>query len=461
MPELEQALDDARARQAAYLQQLTDFLRIPSVSTLPAHADDVRRAAEWLAENMRAAGLQHVEVMPTERHPVVYGDWLLAGDDAPTVLVYGHYDVQPADPLELWESPPFEPVIRDGELYARGASDDKGQMFLHVKAVESMLRANGRLPVNVKMIFEGEEEIGSPNLERFVREHTDLLAADSALVSDSRILAEDRPSILYALRGLTYMEVVVRGPKRDLHSGAYGGSVHNPAQVVGEIIAALHDGEGRVLIPGFYDDVRSLSAEEREALNSVPYPLEQWQAETGLEEPWGEPEYTLLERLGARPTCDVNGIYGGFQGEGGKTIIPARAGAKISMRLVPDQDPERIARLFTEYVRSIAGDQVELEILNHNNGWWAITDIDSAEMHAAADAFAATWGSRPYFTREGGSIPIVATFQRELGTPAVLMGFGLDDNIHSPNEHFRVAHFHRGIETVIHYYTNLAGQSSG
>lgn len=458
MSELEQALEHAQSSRGDYLAQLMEFLRIPSVSTLPGHQPDVQQAANWLADNMRNAGLQSVEIYPTDGHPIVYGEWMGAGEDAPTVLVYGHYDVQPVDPLDLWDTPPFEPEIRDGELYARGSSDDKGQMFIHVKAVQAMLAANGSLPVNVKMIFEGEEEIGSLHLETFVLDHTDLLAADSGLVSDSRILDADTPSILYALRGLTYMEVIVRGPSRDLHSGAYGGSVDNPAQVVGEIIAALHDDNGTILIPGFYDNVRELSDEEREALNAVPYTEAQWSEETGLDKPWGEKDYTLLERLGARPTCEVNGIYGGFQGEGGKTIIPAMAGAKISMRLVPDQDPDRIAEIFTDYVKSLVGDQVELEILNHNNGWWALADIDSPEMQAAADAFEATWGQEPYFTREGGSIPIVATFQKELGTPVVLMGFGLDDNIHSPNEHFRVSHFYKGIDTVIHYFYNLAAQ---
>lgn len=459
MTPLDQALEQARASREDALAALFDFLRIPSVSTLSAHKADVQQTADWLAENMRQAGMQKVEIFPTDGHPIVYGEWMGAGEGAPTVLVYGHYDVQPVDPLNLWESPPFEPQVRDGEIYARGSSDDKGQMFVHVKAVEAMLKANGSLPVNVKMIFEGEEEIGSPNLESFVLSHKDLLAADSGLVSDSRILDADTPSILYGLRGMTYMEVIARGPKRDLHSGAYGGSVHNPAQVIAEIVAALHDQNGTVQIPGFYDDVRPISAEERDALAKVPYSIDQWREETGLVEPWGEAEYTLLERTGARPTCEVNGIYGGFQGEGGKTIIPAMAGAKISMRLVPDQDPERIAELFTDYVRQLAGDHVDLEILNHNNGWWAVADINSPEMAAASDAYEATWGVKPIFTREGGSIPIVATFQRELGTPVVLMGFGLDDNIHAPNEHFRVEHFYRGIETVIHYYHNLAARS--
>nr|MBN1229787.1 dipeptidase [Anaerolineae bacterium] len=455
---LDQSLQHARSSQQQYLEQLFDLLRIPSISTLPEHKPDIQQAADWLAADMKRIGLDNVKVMPTVGNPVVYGDWLHAGDEAPVVLVYGHYDVQPVDPLDLWESPPFEPVVRDGELYARGASDDKGQAFIHLKAVESLLGATGKLPVNVKIILEGEEEIGSPSLESFVLKNKELLAADNGLVSDGRILNADQPSIVYGLRGLTYMELRVRGPRRDLHSGTYGGSVHNPGQVVAEIISALHDDSGRITIPGFYDNVRPLTDTERDALASVPYTLEQWQAETGLSLPWGEGEYTLIERMSARPTCEVNGMWGGFQGEGGKTIIPAEAGAKVSMRLVPDQDPHRIASLFEEYVRQLAGSHVDIEVINHSAGWWAITPIDSPEMRAAAAAYKATWGVEPVFAREGGSIPIVATFQKELGAPVVLMGFGLDDNIHSPNEHFRVENFYRGIETVIRYYYNLVEQ---
>lgn len=451
----EKAIAHAHASRDAYLAQLQDFLRIPSISTLSERKPDIERAARWIADDMGRVGLENVEIIPTDGHPVVYGDWLGAGEDAPTVLVYGHYDVQPVDPLDLWESDPFDPVVRDGEIYARGSSDDKGQMLVHIKAVESMLAAEGKLPVNVKMIFEGEEEIGSPSLQPFVMTHKDQLAADSSLISDGRVLGADQPSIVYALRGLTYMEIRVSGPKRDLHSGSYGGSVHNPAQAVAEIIAALHDENGTITIPGFYDRVRPISDEEREALRQVPYTLDIWQDETGLKKPWGEAEYTLLERVSARPTCEVNGMWGGFQGEGGKTIIPAEAGAKISMRLVPDQDPNEIAELFARYVTRLASDMVKVEVIRHSAGWPAITPLDSPEMKAAAAAYEAAWGTAPVFTREGGSIPIVAVFQNVLGAPAVLMGFGLDDNIHSPNEHFRIQNYYRGIDTVIHYYHNL------
>lgn len=453
---LDKALEYAKTHQDDFCDQLFDFLRIPSISTLSERRDDIQKAANWLAANMTEAGFEDVQVMPTAGHPVVYGQWLGAGEGVPTVLVYGHYDVQPVDPLDLWDSPPFEPQIRDGAIFARGASDDKGQAFIHVKAVESILAANGGLPVNVKVILEGEEEIGSPNLEAFVIEHCDLLAADTSLISDGRIISPDQPSIVYGLRGMAYMEIVVRGPKRDLHSGSYGGSVHNPAQVIGEIIGKLHDENGTITIPGFYYNVRSLSDEEREALAEVPYTLAQWQNETGLETPWGESEFSLLERTAARPTCEVNGIWGGFQGEGGKTIIPAEAGAKISMRLVPDQDPERIARLFEDYVRELAGPHVEMEVNNLVGAWPAITPIDSPAMAAARTAYTAAWGVEPVFTREGGSIPIVAVFQIELNAPVVLMGFGLDDNVHSPNENFRLDHFYKGIDTIIHYLYALA-----
>ena len=448
---LDKALDYARAHRDEYREQLFDLLRIPSISTLSENKGDIQQAADWLANNMSQAGFDNVQVMPTTGNPVVYGEWLGAGADAPTVLVYGHYDVQPVDPLDLWDTPPFEPEVRDGAIFARGASDDKGQAFIHVKAVESILAANGSLPVNVKLILEGEEEIGSPSLEAFVIDHKSMLAADSSLISDGRIVSPEQPSIVYGLRGMAYMEVIVRGPKRDLHSGSYGGSVHNPAQVIGEIIGALHDNNGTITIPGFYDNVRALSEEERAALAEVPYTQAQWQKETGLDKPWGEAAYSLLERTSARPTCEVNGIWGGFQGEGGKTIIPAEAGAKISMRLVPDQDPDRIANLFENYVRELAGSHVDLEVNNLVGAWPAITPIDSPEMKAAEQAYSEAWGVAPVFTREGGSIPIVAVFQNELNAPVVLMGFGLDDNVHSPNENFRLDHFYKGIDTIINY----------
>ncbi len=456
---LENALSHAQANRQRYLDQLFELLRIPSISTLSEHKADIQRTAEWIAANMKQAGLQNVEIFPTKGNPVIYGDWLKAGEGAPTVLVYGHYDVQPVDPLDLWETPPFEPQVRDGKIYARGASDDKGQMFQHIKAVESMLAANQTMPVNVKMIFEGEEEIGSPNLEPFVLAHKEMLAASSGLISDGRIISTDQPSLTYALRGMAYMEFRVKGPKRDLHSGSYGGSVHNPAQLVAEIISAMHDANGTVQIPHFYDRVRALSDEERDNLRRVPYSVDQWREETGLKNPWGEKEYTFIERTTARPTCEVNGMWGGFQGEGSKTIIPAEAAAKVSMRLVADQDPAEVSALFKEFVAKFVPDDFQLEFKEYVHGWPAITSIDSHEIKSASRAFEATWGKPPVMAREGGSIPIVATFQKELGAPVVLMGFGLDDNIHSPNENFTLSHFQRGIDTIIHYYYCLSGQS--
>lgn len=450
----DQALQHAQANRQKYLDQLFELLRIPSISTSKENKPDIQRAAEWITADMKRIGLQNVKVMPTKGNPVAYGEWLGAGPSAPTILVYGHYDVQPVDPIELWETPPFEPQVRDGRIYARGSSDDKGQAFINIKAVESMLASNS-MPANVKMFFEGEEEIGSPNLDPFVIEHKDLLSATSALISDSRIISTDLPSIVYALRGLTYMEFKIKGPKRDLHSGSYGGSVYNPAQLVADIIARMHDENGTVLIPHFYDKVRAISEEERASLAKIPATMEQWVEETGLKHPWGEADYSLIERVSARPTCEVNGIWGGFQGEGSKTIIPAEANAKVSLRLVADQDPDEVERLFTDFVKSFVPEDFEIKVTNHSNGWPVITPIDSKEMKAAAKALEATFGKAPVFTREGGSIPVAATMQKELGASVVLLGFGLDDNVHSPNEHFLVDHFYKGVDTIIHYYHNL------
>jgi acetylornithine deacetylase/succinyl-diaminopimelate desuccinylase-like protein len=448
---LANALDHARAHRERYLAQLIEFLRIPSISTLSEHKPDIERAAWWLAADMERAGLERVQVMPTAGNPVVYGEWLHVGEGAPTILIYGHYDVQPVDPIGLWDSPPFEAQIRDGLIYARGASDNKAQMFSHVKAIESMLSSSGALPINVKLCFDGEEEVGSPNLEPFVRAHTELLAADAVVISDGPMIEEGQPSIDYALRGIVTVEMRVTGPRRDLHSGSYGGSVHNPAQVVAEIIAALHDKDGRVAVPGFYDRVTPLSEEERELLSRVPYAQEQWQAETGVTVPWGEPGYTLFERMTARPTLEVNGMWGGFTGEGFKTIIPREAGAKISMRLVAAQDPQEIAQFFADYVKYLAPPTVQIDVTTTAGAAAAVTPYNSQWIRAAARAYDAVWGVPAVLGRGGGSLPIVATFQKELNAPFVLMPFGLDDNRHSPNEHYHVDYFYRGIETAIHY----------
>jgi acetylornithine deacetylase/succinyl-diaminopimelate desuccinylase-like protein len=380
------ALTYGRCNYPRYLRQLTQFLRIASISTLPQHRADIDVAAHWLVREMARIGLHNAQVIETAGHPVAYADWLHAGADAPTALIYGHYDVQPPDPLELWQSPPFEPTFREGKVYARGASDNKAQHFSQLKAVESILAATGRLPVNVKFCLDGEEEIGSPTLAAFTITHKDLLQADLILVSDGPMLAPDQPSIDYALRGVVMAEIFVDGPGRDLHSGNYGGAVHNPAQAVAEIVAKLHDENGRVLIPGFYDNVLPLTEAERELLQQVPYPLSQWQAETGAVKPWGEPEYTILERVTARPTCEVNGIWGGFSGEGSKTVLPAKAGVKITMRTVAQQDPVRLARLFTEYVLSIAPDTVQVTVRTDAGSAAAVTSFDSPFIEAAIKA---------------------------------------------------------------------------
>ncbi len=449
----------ARTHRERFLEELKALLRIPSISTLPEHKPDVERAAQWLADHLRAIGVPSVEIVPTDGHPVVYGEWLMAGPEAPTVLIYGHYDVQPVDPLDEWRTPPFEPTVQGDNLYARGASDDKGQLFVHLKAVEAYLRTEGRLPVNVKFLLEGEEECGSPNLAPFVERYAERLQADVALVSDTHILGPDQPSIVYGLRGLSYIEVTVQGPAHDLHSGMYGGAVENPLHVLARLVAQLHDEQGHVTIPGFYDKVRPLSDEERAELARVPYGEAQLLAETGVPQPWGEPEYTVVERIGARPTLDVNGMWGGFTGQGAKTVIPARAHAKISMRLVPDQDPDEIARAALEYLKKLAPPTVTVEGQALYGSPPALVPRDLPAMRAAAAAYEQVWGKRPIFTREGGTIPVVALFATRLNLHTVLMGFGLgDDNLHAPNEKFFLPNFYRGIETVIRFHRLLAEQ---
>ncbi|WP_095044710.1 dipeptidase [Candidatus Promineifilum breve] len=452
----EQPILFAQHHHADYLDELIEFLRIPSVSTQPDHGGDVAAAAAWLARAMSAAGLENVRLIETAGHPILYGDWLHAGAGRPTVLVYGHYDVQPPEPLELWESPPFTPVVRDDFLYARGASDDKGQVYVHVKAVEAYLRTLGRLPVNVKFLVEGEEEIGSRHLHSFITANRDLLAADSALVSDSSILAPDRPALIYGLRGICQAQVDLTGPSRDLHSGSYGGGIDNPINVLGHLIARLKDERGHVLIPGFYDRVRPLTADERETLAQFPLDEAEWLAEAGAPVAWGEPEYTLVERLGARPTLDVTGLIGGYTGVGVKTVLPAQAQAKISMRLVPDQDPAEIIALFERHVRAVLPPSVTATISFGGGSPAALLETNTPTMRAAAQAYEATFGRPPVFMREGGSIPVVNQFAGDLGLPTVLMGFGLpDDRIHSPNERFYLPNYYRGIETVIRYFDLL------
>lgn len=450
----------AQENQAAHLAELIDFLKIPSISTQPKHNEDVAAAAEWMATAMRQAGIENVHLIKTQRHPLVYGDWLHAGPDVPTVLIYGHYDVQPPDPLELWNSPPFEPVVVDDFLVARGSSDDKGQAYVHVKAVQAYLATNGRLPVNVKFILEGEEESGGESLGAFIPQNKDLLAADIALVSDTAILSPEQPAIVYGLRGMCYVLMDITGPDHDLHSGSFGGGVNNPINAAGHIIAKLKDENGRILIPGFYDKVRKLSADEREILRQFPLDEAVWLQNAGAPQLWGEPEFSLVERIGARPTLDVNGIIGGYTGKGGKTVLPSTVHVKVSMRLVPDQDPREIGRLFQQYVASITPPTVTVTIDIRSFSPASITDYTVPAMRAASAAYEHVFGRKPVYMREGGSIPVVAEFQAHLGLETVLMGFGLpSDRIHSPNERFYIPNFYRGIETSIYFlaeYERLA-----
>ena len=442
----------ARAHRDEHLRELNAFLSIPSVSTQAQHKPDMERAAVWLRDQLSAAGFPRAEIMPTGGHPVVFAEWMAAGEDAPTVLVYGHYDVQPPDPVDEWETPPFEPTVVGDDVFCRGASDDKGQLYIHVKAVEAFKETVGAPPVNVKCIFEGEEEIGSVHLAAFIVEHREELAADVVVISDSHILGKQLPAIVYALRGLTYLEVEVTGPDHDLHSGIYGGAVHNPINALCAMIASLQDEDGRLTIPGFYDAVRPLSPEEREELARVPFDRQAWLEEAGVPQPWGDPDYTIVERTTARPTFDVNGIWGGYIEPGAKTVLPSKAYAKISMRLVPDQKPEEIRRLVTDHLHAIAPPTVTVEVRSLHGGEGAIVRRDSLEMEAAVRAYEAGFGVEPVFMREGGSIPVVATFQKELGIDTILMGFGLpDDNLHAPNEKLHLPNFYRGIETVIHF----------
>lgn len=438
-----------------FLAELFEWLRIPSVSADSRHKADVRKAAEFLKEKFSAAGVDKVEICETKGHPIVYAE-KITDPSLPTVLVYGHYDVQPADPLDLWDSPPFEPVIKDDKIFARGSCDDKGQVYMHVKAFETMMKHN-HLPCNVKFMVEGEEEVGSDNLGTFVKQNKAKLKADIILISDTALISLDHPSITTGLRGLSYMEVEVTGPNRDLHSGVYGGAVANPINILCRMIASLHDENERVTIPGFYDKVAALSEAERKALNKAPFDLDDYKKELGIVEVTGEKGYTTLERTGIRPTLDVNGIWGGYTGEGAKTVLPAKAHAKISMRLVPDQVSAEITALFTKHFQSIAPEYVTVKVTAHHGGEPAVTPTNSSAFRAANKAFEEVWGKTPIPSRDGGSIPIVALFKKELGLDTVLMGFGLDsDAIHSPNEHYGVKNFMLGIETIVAFYQHYS-----
>jgi len=453
-----------QAHKDRFLSELFELLRIPSVSADRKFKDDVRRAAEFVREKLLAAGADHAELCETAGHPIVYGEKKV--DPAlPTVLVYGHYDVQPADPYNLWHSPPFEPEIRktdvhpDGAIFARGACDDKGQMYMHIKALEMMM-ANGDLPCNVKFMIEGEEEVGSDNLGTFVKQNREKLKADVILISDTSVIANDCPSITSGLRGLSYLEVEVTGPNRDLHSGVYGGAVANPINILCRMIASLHDADNRVTIPGFYDDVDVLSEAERAEMAKAPFNLEAYKKDLGIAEVHGEKGFTTNERTSIRPTLDVNGIWGGYTGEGAKTVLPSKAFAKISMRLVPHQSSHRITELFTRHFLAIAPPSVKVEVRPHHGGEPVVTPVDSVAFRAASKAFEEAWGKAPIPKREGGSIPIVALFEKELGLKSVLMGFGLDsDALHSPNEHYGVFNYLKGIETIPLFYKHYAAMS--
>ena len=442
-----------------FLEELFEWLRIPSVSADSSRKQDVRNAAEFLHHQLSVAGLDSVEIHETDGHPIVYAEKII-DPSLPTVLVYGHYDVQPADPLELWQSPPFEPVIKDEKIYARGACDDKGQVFMHVKAFEIMAKLN-LLSCNIEFMVEGEEEVGSDNLADFVKNNIGKLAADIILISDTALISLDHPSITTGLRGLSYMEVEVTGPNRDLHSGVYGGAVANPINTLCAMIASLHDASGKITIPGFYDKVAELSKNERLALNAAPFNLDQYKQELGIGEVKGEDSYTTLERTGIRPTLDVNGIWGGYTGEGAKTVLPSKANAKISMRLVPDQVSAEITELFTKHIESIAPPYVTVKVTALHGGEPAVTATTSKAFKAASMAFKDVFGKEPIPTRDGGSIPIVALFKKELGLDTVLMGFGFDsDAIHSPNEHYGVKNFTLGIETIVSFYKHFSKTKS-
>ena len=444
MQDIRKYVNDHKQR---FLDELFELLRFPSISADQKYKDEMLKTAEFVAEKLKIAGADLVEICPTAGYPIVYGEKIL-DISLPTVLVYGHYDVQPPDPLELWKTPPFEPTIRDQKIYARGACDDKGQFYMQVKAFELMMSTN-TLPCNIKFMIEGEEEVGSNNLGIFVTNNKERLKADVVLISDTSMISLEHPSLETGLRGLSYVEVEVCGPDRDLHSGVYGGAVANPATILAKLIASMHDENNHITIPGFYDDVIELSAIEREMLNKAPYNENEYKIDLKVDELWGEKGYTTLERTGTRPTLEVNGIWGGYIGEGAKTVLPSKAYAKISMRLVPNQQSDKITKLFKDHFEGIAPKSVKVKVTPHHGGEPVVTPTDSIAYKAAQKAILESFGKEPIPTRGGGSIPIVALFEKELGIKTVLMGFGLDsDNLHSPNEKFDIANFYKGIETI-------------
>jgi len=454
-----------KANKDRYLNELLDFLRIPSVSADPAYAKDVKKTAKFVADKLKAAGANKVKVYPTAGHPIVYGEKMV-DKSKPTVLVYGHYDVQPPDPMELWDSPPFEPVIKKtkihpkGAIFARGACDDKGQVYMHLKAFEAML-AHDALPCNVKFMIEGEEEVGSNNLETFCKKNKKMLDCDMVLISDTSIINNRTPSITVGLRGLSYLEVEVTGPNRDLHSGVYGGAVANPINILSKMIASLQDKNNKITIPGFYKDVEVVSRKQRKSMNEAPFSETSYKRDLKIKDIHGEKGYTTLERTSIRPTLDVNGIWGGYIGEGAKTVLPSKAYAKISMRLVPNQSPDAITKLFSNHFKKIAPDSVKVKVTPHHGGDPVVVSTDSIEYRAAEKSMKKTFGKVPIPQRGGGSIPIVALFKKVLKSDSILMGFGLNsDDIHSPNEHFGLFNFYRGIETIPYFFEYYADMKS-
>lgn len=444
---MNEILNFIESEKPRFLNELFDFLRIPSISSLPENKEDMLKCAAFISEKLKIAGIDDVRIIQTPGHPIVFGQWLGAETNAPTILIYGHYDVQPVDPLELWSSPPFEPQLNNGKIWARGSADDKGQVYCHIKAVESHFKVYGKLPVNVKFIIEGEEEAGSSNLDDFINNNAELLAADTVLISDTEWFAEGLPTLCYGLRGLSYLQVDITGPNRDLHSGSFGGAIDNPINVLCWMITQLKDSYGRIAIPGFYDDVIELTPEERMGFKELPYNEEEYCKDLDIKMVNGEIGFTTLERVWARPSLDLNGIYGGYTGEGAKTVLPSKASAKISMRLVPNQNPEDIAKKFESYLLKLAPPTIKISVKYLHGGDPVLVPRDSKGVKAAKSAFKIAFGTEPVFMREGGSISIVVLFEEVLKAPSVLMGFGLpSDNIHSPNENYDVNNFYGGIK---------------
>jgi acetylornithine deacetylase/succinyl-diaminopimelate desuccinylase-like protein len=453
---MDNVLNYIETNRANFVDQLKELLRFPSISTNPENKEDVRKCAEYIKSQLESMGMLHAAVYPTAGHPVVYADWLHAGAGKPTVLIYGHYDVQPVDPLNLWTTPPFQPEIRNGKIFARGAVDDKGQVFIHLKSLEAHFKQNKSLPVNIKLIIEGEEEIGSMHLEDFIKKNKELLKSDVVVISDTAMFDKNTPAITYGLRGLCYMQVEVTGPNRDLHSGSFGGSIENPINALANMITKLKNDKGKILIDGFYDDVIPLTEREREEYRKLPFDDKAYKEDLRVSELSGEEGYTTIERIWARPTLDCNGIWGGFTGEGAKTVLPSKAFAKISMRLVPNQDPQKVEELFVRYIKKITPKTVKSETKGLHHGKPAITPIDSPWVRAAFKALKQGFKKEPVFIREGGSIPVVVSFKELLNLQTVLLGFGLhDENAHSPDEHFDLDNFHKGIITTSLFYDEL------